>query len=42
MCDEKAKEIRINVFNEETNDSMRHCDEKVTMKAGQIASFPVK
>ena len=42
MCDEKAKEIRINAVNKETNNDMRYYGEKVFMKAGQIASFPVK
>ena len=42
MCDGKAKEIRNNTVNKEDNKSMRNYGEKVTMKAGQIASVSVK
>ena len=42
MCNENAKEIRINAVNKETNNNMRHHGKQVIMKGGQMSFFPVK
>ena len=42
MGDEKVKEIIINTVNKETYNNMRHYNEKLIIKEGQIASFSVK